>query len=363
MKQFIFIVFATITIPEVRGQPEVKNDSLQIAFLLDVSGSMDNLIQKAKSQIWRIGSYLGTSTKKGKRPIVEFAIVIYGFDDENDPSKILIGFNSDLDSVVLKLYDIRTGGGNEYCWTTISKSLDSLNWSTSENDLKLIIIAGNESFNQEETDSKKIIQEARKRNVIINTIYCGQPGDADSQEWEKAADLGRGNYFTISLGDSVGLDETFLDKKLVSFNDKLNATYIPFGPMGQKSCLKMQARDKSARIAGAPFFTERMIYKINSSFVHPTWDLVDAYDVDSTILESSLVNAEFNSDAATLKELIKDKKHTRESYKEVIKLRYDMIRKYIGDNKGDKDLDEGIRKIIDKEGRKRGFEFNGTGGL
>jgi hypothetical protein len=35
-----------------------------------------------------------------------------------------------------------------------------------------------------------------------------------------------------------------------------------------------------------------------------------------------------------------------------------MIRKYVGDNKGDKDLDEGIRKIIDKEGRKRGFEFN-----
>jgi hypothetical protein len=358
MKKSLFIVFAALTALEVHGQRQVKKDTIQIAFLLDVSGSMDNLIHKAKSQIWRIGSYLGTGTKHGKTPIVEFAILTYGFDGDDDASKVLIGFNSDLDSVVLKLYDIQIGGGNEYCWTTISKALDSLNWSTTESDLKLLMIAGNESFNQEVTDSKNILQKAKKFNIAINTIYCGAPGDADSWEWEKAADLGKGNYFTISLGDSVNMQETFLDKKLVAFNDKLNATYIPFGPLGQKNCLRMQMQDKSARIAGAPFFRERMIYKVSNSFFHPTWDLVDAYDADSTIVKNVSLTTEFSSDAEALKELIQDRKYTRESYKEVIKLRYDMIRKYVGDNKGDKDLDEGIRKIIDKEGRKRGFEFN-----
>ena len=361
MKTFLFIVFASLTILEVHGQREVKNDTIQIAFLLDVSGSMDNLIHKAKSQIWRIGSYVGTGTKHGKRPIVEFAILIYGFGAEDDESKVLIGFNADLDTVVLKLYDIKTSGGNEYCWTTISKALDSLNWSTAESDLKLLVIAGNESFDQEVTDSKKILQKAKKLNIAINTIYCGAPGDVDSQGWEKAADLGRGNYFPISLGDSVNLEETFLDKKLVAFNDKLNETFIPFGPLGQKNCLRVQMQDKSARIAGAPFFRERMMYKIGPSFFHPTWDLVDAYDADSTIVENVSLTTEFNSDTEALKELIRDKKYTRESYKEVIKLRYDMIRKYVGDNKGDKDLDEGIRKIIDKEGRKRGYMFKGPG--
>ena len=32
-----------------------------------------------------------------------------------------------------------------------------------------------------------------------------------------------------------------------------------------------------------------------------------------------------------------------------------MIRKYVGNNKADKDLDEGMRKIIYKEGEKKGF--------
>lgn len=363
MKTFALVLLAGLIPFQGNGQRTFKADTIQIAFLLDVSGSMDNLVHKAKSQIWRIGSYIGTGTKNGKKPIVEFAILIYGFGGDGDESKVLIGFNSDLDSVVLELYDIQIGGGNEYCWTTISKALDSLNWSTAESDLKLLMIAGNESFNQEVIDSKNILQKAKKLNITINTIYCGEPGEADSREWEKAADLGKGNYFTISLGDSVNLEETFLDKKLVAFNDKLNATYVPFGPQGQKNCLRMQMQDKSARIAGAPFFRERMIYKTSNSFVHPTWDLVDAYDADSTIVENASLPIEFGSDAETIKELIRDKKYTRESYKEVIKLRYDMIRKYVGDHRGDKDLDEGIRKIIDKEGRKRGFEFNGTGGL
>jgi hypothetical protein len=363
MKTFVFVLLAGLTPFQGRAQRTYMADRIQIAFLLDVSGSMDNLIHKAKSQIWRISSYVGTGTKNGSRPIIEFAILIYGFDSEGDASKVLTGFNSDLDSVILKLYDIQIGGGNEYCWTTISKALDSLNWSARESDLKLLVIAGNESFNQEVTDSKKILQKAKKFNITINTIYCGAPNEPGSQEWEKAADLGKGNYFAISLGDSISLEETFLDKKLVAFNDKLNETYVPFGPLGQKNCLRMQMQDKSARIAGAPFFRERIIYKTSNSFVHPAWDLVDAYSADSTIVENALLAIEFSSDAKAIKELIQDKKYTRELYKEVIKLRYDMIRKYLGDNKGDKDLDEGMRRIIDKEGGKRGFEFNGTGGL
>ena len=363
MKTFAIVLFATLTSFEGIGQQAYKTDSIQIAFLLDVSSSMDALIQKTKSQIWRIGSYLGSATKNGRKPSVEFSIIAYGFEDETESPKILIDFNSDLDSVVMKLYDIKTNGGNEYCWTTISKALDTLNWSKAESDLKLIVIAGNESFNQEEVDAKKIVQQAKRLDVVINTIYCGSPDETDSEEWKNGAELARGNYFIISMEDSLSLQETFLDKKLVNFNDKFNATYIPFGALGQKHCSRMQLQDKSARVAGAPFFRERMFYKSGNTFLNPTWDLVDAYSADSTIVEDAAIEKEFNLDAQSLKELIQDKSYTRESYREVIRLRYDMIRKYIGENKADKDLDEGMRKIIDKEGRKRGFVFKDAGKL
>jgi hypothetical protein len=363
MKTFAFALLAALTSFEGHGQQTVKTDSIQIAFLLDVSKSMDVLIQKAKSQIWRIGSYLGSATKDGRKPLVQFSIIAYGFEDETESPKILIDFNSDLDSVVMKLYDLQTSGGNEYCWTTISKALDTLNWSTAESDLKLIVIAGNESFNQEKVDAKQIVHQAKRLDVVINTIYCGSPKDADSKEWESASEQAKGNYFTIALEDSLSLKETFLDKKLVDFNDKFNATYIPFGPLGQKHCSRMQLQDKSARVAGAPFFRERMLYKSGDSFLNPTWDLVDAYSLDSTIVEREAIRKEFNLNAVSLKELIQDKMYTRETYGEVIRLRYDMIRKYVGEKKADKDLDEAIRKIIDKEGRKRGFVFKDAGKL
>ena len=304
--------------------------------------------------------YLGTATKKHNRPIVEFAIIIYGLDYQDDPSKILTDFNSDLDSVAINLHQIEIGGGTEYCWTTIDKALDGLTWSKRKDDLKLIIIAGNESFTQEEIDTKKVINKARKLNVAINTIYCNATEDKIADEWRKAADQGKGSYFTISLKDSLNLKENFLDKKLSDFNDRFNETYIPFGVSGQKMYNRMLLQDKNSKMAGAPFFRERVIYKASDSFINPVWDLIDAFKSDSTIIEridDLRLQKESIHNSDDLKELVINKWHARESYKDVIRLRYEMITKYLAQNMGDIDLDSAVKSIIDKEAKRKHFKF------
>lgn len=359
LKPILTITIVVASMFYCKGQPsQAELDKIQIAFLLDVSGSMDQLILKAKSQFWRMANYLATATKNGKPPIVEFGIVIYGLDNQGVFQKLLTNFNSDLDSVALNLHDIEVGGGMEFCWTTINFALDTLTWTKRKEDLKLIIIAGNESFTQEQIDIKKVINKARKLDVTINTIYCNAKEDSISDGWKKAAEQGRGDYFTISLKDSLNLEENFLDKKLSDFNDKLNRTYIPFGPMGQKSYSRMLLQDMNSKMAGAPFFRERVVYKASESFTNPTWDLVDAFNSDSTILlRLDKLEGVSDSGSENLKGLISDKQYARDSYKEVIKLRYNMIKKYVGENKGDLDLDVAVKAIIDKEGRKRNFEF------
>lgn len=357
---FVLIVVLLLSFPSP-GQTSQMADKIQIAFLLDVSGSMDQLILKAKSQFWRLGNYLGTATKDTKKPTVEFAILVYGLDIDNDFSKILIDFNSDLDSVAMKLHEIEVGGGNEYCWTTIKKALDSLTWSNKKDDLKLIVIAGNESFNQEKVDSKLVAVKARKMNVIINAIYCSSyENDSIRHEWEQAAEQGKGSYFSISLNDSLNLKETFLDNKLSEFNDKLNETYIPFGPTGQRTFNRMILQDKNSKLAGIALFRERVMFKAGDSFKNPTWDLVDAINADTMILRRPEVLKEVPfgfHDIDQLKEFVDHKMYMRESYKEVIKLRYEMIQKYLGENQGDGDLNSTLKTIIHKEGHKRGFEF------
>jgi hypothetical protein len=357
---FLLIVSIVTTFTSNGQTLKTSKDKIQIAFLLDVSGSMDQLILKAKSQFWRLANYLGTAAKKGKKPVVEFSVIIYGLDSEGDLSRILTDFNSDLDSVAMNLHDIEIGGSTEYCWTTINIALEKLTWSKGKKDLKLIIIAGNESFNQEKINSEVVIHKAKRKGVVINTIYCSPTAqDSISYGWKRAAKQAKGNYFSISLNDSLNLKDNFLDKKLSDFNDKLNATYVPYGSAGQRSFDRMILQDKNSKMAGIPFFRERVIFKASDSFKNPTWDLVDAVKADSTVLTKLefLKGVICVGDEGELKELISNKYYMRESYKEVIKLRYEMIKKYIGENKGDKDLDLAVKKIIDKEGRKRNFEL------
>ena len=53
----------------------VKESSIQLALLLDTSGSMDGLIDQAKSQLWKIVNELATSKKDGKPVNLECSFI------------------------------------------------------------------------------------------------------------------------------------------------------------------------------------------------------------------------------------------------------------------------------------------------
>lgn len=354
----IILVSLGITDEEIKDPAQSK---IQIAFLLDTSGSMDQLLYKVKSQFWRVATYLSTAMRKKERPVVEYAIMTYGMEHEKDFSKVVTDFSTDLDSVAWKLSQIPINGSTEHCWTTINKALTELSWSNETGGLRLIIIAGNEYFNQENYDYKKVTSLAEKMNVVINMIYCeGVNHNSDEAEWKGAAKHAKGNYFSISLRDSVNLKETVYDGKLVEFNEKLNATYVPFGINGDQNYARMILQDATARMAGAPTFRERILYKVGKTFKNSSWDLVDAFEADSTMdlnperLEAVGIIVRDKTEAL---KLIAQKRYQRESYKQGIRLRYELIRKYTGEQPGDNDLDLVLQKIIHKEGSKLGYEF------
>ena len=54
---------------------------VQVALLLDTSGSMDGLIDQAKSQLWKVVNELATSKYEGQRPVLEIALYEYGNDN------------------------------------------------------------------------------------------------------------------------------------------------------------------------------------------------------------------------------------------------------------------------------------------
>ncbi len=53
---------------------------VQLALLLDTSGSMEGLIHQARAQLWKIVNEFNTAKREGRTPEVEVALFEYGND-------------------------------------------------------------------------------------------------------------------------------------------------------------------------------------------------------------------------------------------------------------------------------------------
>ena len=142
---------ATKRIPEkINQQTCLTSPKIQVAVLLDVSGSMDGLIEQAKAQLWNMVSTMGKAKCDGGiAPKIEIALYEYGRTTNDAKAgyvKQLSAFSSDLDMLSQKLFSLTTNGGDEYCGQVIFTSLNELQWDTSPENYKVIFIAGNEDF-------------------------------------------------------------------------------------------------------------------------------------------------------------------------------------------------------------------------
>jgi hypothetical protein len=82
--------------------PSISNQKIQAAILLDVSNSMDGLIDQAKAQLWNMVSTMGKAKCNGATPKIEIALYEYGRTTNNEKAgfvKQLMPFTTDLDSL------------------------------------------------------------------------------------------------------------------------------------------------------------------------------------------------------------------------------------------------------------------------
>src|SRR5690606_16450630 len=136
---------------------------IELALLLDTSNSMDGLIHQAKSQLWKIVNELTSCRKGGHSPDLRVALYEYGnsgLPDDGGWVRQVLPLTDNLDDVSEKLFALKTNGGDEYCGRVIQAATDGLDWSDDDEDLKIIVIAGNEPFTQGNVDYKKACRAA-----------------------------------------------------------------------------------------------------------------------------------------------------------------------------------------------------------
>ena len=255
-------------------QPEIK-----VALLLDTSNSMDGLIDQAKAQLWKIVNELSYAKCEDKSPNLKIALYEYGNDNLNAEEGYLrqvISFSDDLDEISKSLFSLTTNGGNEYCGKVIKTALNQLEWGTNKDDLKLIFIAGNETYTQGNVSYKEASKLAHTSDITINTIFCGDYDQGISISWKDGADLTHGNYMAINHNEATVHIASPYDDKILELNEKLNKTYIAYGSAGRKK-MKMQAeQDSNAMSYNKANAVSRTVSKSSRLYKNSSWDLVDA---------------------------------------------------------------------------------------
>jgi G:T/U-mismatch repair DNA glycosylase len=286
MRPSVLPCLLTLTVlagAETAAPPTLAKPRLEIAILLDTSGSMDGLINQARSRLWAIVNDLSRSTKDGAIP--DLRVALYEYGNNRHPAsrhwiRRLQPLTDDLDAISEALFALTTDGSTECCGAVIAEAIRDLKWSSADG-YRAIFIAGNEEFTQGSVPWREAVSAAVARGIVVNTIHCGDEGAARSGAWFDAARAGDGQCLIIDQGAAeVVAIAAPQDTRILELNTALNATYLAYGTRGAEGAARQVAQDANA-VGAAPtsapaVAVERATAKASASYRNSSWDLVDA---------------------------------------------------------------------------------------
>jgi len=200
---------------------ETKAPSVEVAFVLDTTGSMGGMIAGAKQKIWFIANQIVSGEPT---PNVKMALVPYRDKTDEYVTKVY-DLSDNIDQVYTDLMSFQaTGGGDrpENVNQALYDAVHKLSWSEDGDTLKIIYLVGDappqpydDVPGYEET--AKVAEETK---IIINSILCG--GATDTGEvWQKISDLAAGVFLKIDQGGGVVHIPTPHDEEMASARGRL----------------------------------------------------------------------------------------------------------------------------------------------
>lgn len=276
----IITSLAAMTMP-LCAQEKKPAPKVQIALLLDNSGSMSGLINQARTQLWKVVNEFIAAKRDGMTPEVEVALYKYGAS----PERITV-LTRDLDLVSRELFALQINGGTEYCGAVIKDATENLSWSNEAGVYKVIFIAGNEPFTQGPVEPATACKLAASKGIIVNTIHCGSDAEGIRGGWKNGALLADGSYMVIDQNTAVAHIAAPQDTEIVKLSEQLNKTYVRYGKQADFAAENQATQDRNAAAAAPAASVQRAVTKSAANvYDNSGWDLVDAIDKKKVKLE------------------------------------------------------------------------------
>jgi hypothetical protein len=236
---------AAITLaPAATARPTVE-----VAFVLDTTGSMGPLIESAKRKIWSIATTIVDTNPDAD---IRMGLVAYR-DIGDDYVTKTFDLTTDIQDLYANLLEFKARGGGDWP-ESVNEALDAavnkLQWSKDDATRRIVFLVGDAPPHmdyKQDTKYPETLAVAKQKNIVVNAVQAGGARDTE-RVWREIAQLGHGRYIPIPQdGGAVVIIETPYDQDIIILQEQVNRTVIPYGPRAQQK----RVEDKTRQVAAA----------------------------------------------------------------------------------------------------------------
>ena len=246
----LLAVATAIASPEAPGFKPALKPVVEVAFVLDTTGSMGPLIEGAKRKIWSIATAIVDAN-----PHADIRMGLVAYRDIGD-EYVTKTFNltTDIQDLYANLLELRARGGGDWPESVneaLHVAVTKLSWTQGSEICRIMFLVGDAPPHMDyaqDTKYPEVLRMARERDITVNAVQAGGARDAE-RVWREIAQLGNGRYIPIPQdGGHLVIIETPWDTEIIELQRRINGTVIPYGPRAQQDSIEQ----KTKQIATAP---------------------------------------------------------------------------------------------------------------
>lgn len=346
-----------------------KPKNIDIVVCLDVSNSMDGLINQAKMKLWDI---VNDMAKVQPTPNLRVSLYSYGhnsYDKQAGWVRKESDLTNDLDEIYRKLNGLTTRGGTEYVARVCRDAIKDQKWSEDKDSLKVIFVCGNEPASQDkQVKLKDVAEMAIAKGIVINPIFAGPANHHEAADWKEFAKFAKGDFMNIDQDKGHVVIAAPQDKELNELSRKMSDTYIAYGAQGKEKQMNQVAQDKNAEKAGAGAAPARAASKSSKIYRNDSWDLVDKMNNSKDFDVKKIPEAELCDEMkkmtpdereAYVKKKAAEREEMQKKIADLSKEREKYIKEEMKKNpsKADQAFDQAIRGALRKQAAEKNIKI------
>jgi hypothetical protein len=244
------VVSPALADPSEMDTKRLAKPIVEVAFVLDTTGSMGPLIEGAKRKIWSIATAIVDTN-----PNAEIRMGLVAYRDIGDEF-VTKTFNltTDIQDLYANLLELKAHGGGDWP-ESVNEALEvgvtKLAWTQGPEIRRIMFLVGDAPPHmdyKQDTKYPDVIRTARDRGIVVNAVQAGGARDTE-RVWREIAQRGDGRYIPIPQdGGQILVIETPWDIEIIELQGRINGTVIPYGPRALRSSVEQ----KTAQITAAP---------------------------------------------------------------------------------------------------------------